>query len=98
MVGCVDLMHYVPRHKAEIGYWLGRRFWGKGIMSVAVREVATFAFKKLKLKRVYAYTFPANKGSARVLQKNGFHREGVLRKSVVKKGKFFNDILWAKVI
>ncbi|MFA6553743.1 MAG: GNAT family protein [Patescibacteria group bacterium] len=97
MAGCVDLMHFVPRHKSELGYWLGRGYRGQGIMTAAVREVVALAFNKLRLKRVYAYTFPANKVSARVLQKNNFCREGVLRNNVVKKGTLLDDVIWAKV-
>jgi len=97
LVGCVDLMHFVPRHTSELGFWLGRRFRGQGIMTATVREVAAFAFEKLKLRRVYAYTFPPNKVSARVLQKNGFRREGLLRKNSMKNGKYLDDIVWAKV-
>ena len=65
-------------------------------MSEAVRLVTTFAFGELRLMRVYAYVFPPNKASARVLEKNGFKYEGRLRKAVVKDGKARDDLLYAK--
>jgi len=87
----------IKEHKAEIGYWLAEKYWGKGIMSEAVKLVTKFGFNKLKLKRIYAYVFPFNKASMRVLEKNGYKLEGVLRKNVKKGTKFLDDYLFAKI-
>ncbi|MFH1207449.1 MAG: GNAT family N-acetyltransferase [Patescibacteria group bacterium] len=97
IVGCVGLSHIEPRHKAEIGYWLARRYWGQGIIPEAVKLVVNYAFKKFKLHRVYAYTFVPNRASQKVLKKNGFKREGLMRKVVKKRGRLISEYLWAKV-
>ena len=85
-------------HKAEIGYWLGEKYWRKGIMTEAVKLVAEFGFKKLGLKRICAFVFLPNKISARVLKGAGYKYEGRQRKNVMKNGKFFDDLVFAKVI
>ena len=87
----------IEKHKAEIGYWLAKKHWGKEVMTEAVRLVTNFAFKNLKLKRVYAPVFIKNKASARVLEKNGYKREGILRKHYMKDGKIIDAMLYAKV-
>ncbi|MFH0868271.1 MAG: GNAT family protein [Candidatus Woesearchaeota archaeon] len=87
----------IENHKAEIGYWLGKKYWGKGIVTEAVKLVTNFGFKKLHLKRIYATVFLKNKASARVLEKNGYKREGIMRKFHLKDGKFLDAILYAKV-
>ena len=87
----------IEKHKAEIGYWLAKKHWGKEVMTEAVRLATNFAFKNLKLKRVYAPVFYKNRASARVLEKNGYKREGILRKHYMKDGKMIDVRLYAKV-
>lgn len=84
-------------HSAEIGYWLGRKYRGQGIMTEAVKLVTKYAFKKLGLNRVYAFAFLWNRASAFVLKKNGFKYEGKLKKHAKKGDKFLDDLLFAKV-
>jgi len=96
-VGTIGLHHLESRHKAELGYWLGRDYWGQGIVTEAVELVTHYAFSTLHLRRVYAYVFPFNGGSQRVLEKAGYVREGLLRKNVNKKGKILDEIVYAKI-
>ncbi|HTX87334.1 MAG TPA: GNAT family N-acetyltransferase [Candidatus Nanoarchaeia archaeon] len=77
---------------AEMGYWLGRKYWGQGIVSEAAALMLDFGFKKLKLNRVFARAMKPNIGSARVLKKNGFKSEGILRRHEYKMGKIY-DVL-----
>lgn len=98
VVGGVSLMEIQGGHKAEIGYWLARKYWKKGIMSAAVEEIVDYGFKKFDLVRIYAYVFILNKGSQKVLLKNGFKKEGVMKKGVMKKDEYRDEILLAKVI
>lgn len=95
-VGGISVEH-VEDHKGEIGYWLSEAYWGRGIMTEAVRLVAHHAMRKRGLRRVYACVFPSNAPSARVLEKAGFRREGLLRKNVMKDGKLHDEIVFAKV-
>jgi RimJ/RimL family protein N-acetyltransferase len=85
----------VERVTAELGYWLGRAFWGRGIVSAAVREITGYAFATLGLTRVYALPFAQNRGSIRVLEKAGYTREGRLRRSALKEGEILEQLLLA---
>ncbi len=87
----------IEGHKAEIGYWLAEKYWGRGIMTQAVKLITKFGFEKLKLRRIYAYVFFFNKTSMRVLEKAGYKFEGILRKNVIKDSKLIDDYLFAKV-
>ena len=84
-------------HKAELGYWLAKSYWGQGIMTQAVDAVARFGFQEFGLLRITANVFHFNIGSARVLEKAGFQLEGYLRKHYKKDGKIFDGKLYAKV-
>lgn len=84
-------------HKAEIGYWVARPFWGQGIATAAVHAACEFAFAQWKLVRIPAHVFVLNLGSARVLEKNGFQYEGLLRKHLQKGNEFIDCKLYALV-
>lgn len=84
-------------HRAEIGYWLAKPYWGRGIMTDVVRSACDFAFVEWKLVRITAHVFEFNEASARVLEKNGFNYEGLLRKRHRKDGKFIDSKLYALV-
>ena len=60
--------------KADIGYWIGKQYQGKGIATECVKLVVNYAFDELKLKEISAYVFPDNNSSIRVLEKNGFEK------------------------
>ena len=60
---------------------MGERFWGRGYVTEAVSLILGYLFKDLRLRRVYAFVNAANTGSIRVLEKNGFIREGTFRKA-----------------
>ena len=66
--------------RAMLGLWVARTEWGSGIGSDAVRQALAFAFGEKRLQKVYAYVFVSNVASQRVLEKNGFKREGLLRR------------------
>jgi ribosomal-protein-alanine N-acetyltransferase len=82
---------------AEIGYWLGEEFWNRGIATEAVLAMTNYAFEELGMVRVFAEVFEWNTASVRVLEKAGFTREGILRKSAVKDRQVINQLLYAKV-
>jgi ribosomal-protein-alanine N-acetyltransferase len=73
---------------AEIGYWIGVPFWNKGFGTEAVKTVVAYGFFTLGLHRIYAQIMSNNPGSAKVLTKCGFSREGTLRDHVRKQEKF----------
>lgn len=91
-VGCVG---YVPgvdveRVSAEVGYWLGEAYWGRGIMSDAVEALAEYVFAHTPILRLFASVFEFNEPSMRVLEKAGFRKVGVLRRAAVKNGRIID--------
>lgn len=87
----------VERRSAELGYWLGEEYWGRGIMSSAVRAITGYALGELGLLRVFAVPFDNNPASVRVLEKAGYRREGLMRKSAVKDGVVLDQFLYAAI-
>lgn len=87
----------LSKGKAEIGYWLGRRWRGRGIMTRTVRTFSAYAHRRFSLVRLEAKAFPFNRASTRVLTKCGFKYEGTLRKNHFAKGKYLDDRIFAKV-
>ena len=85
----------VYRYNGEIGYWLSEDHWGKGIMSEAVGSLVDHAFKQTRWLRIYANIFENNTPSMRVLEKNGFTREAVHKRTVMKGGKLLDEHLYA---
>ena len=85
------------RRTAEIGYWLGEDFWGRGIVTDAVRALTAWAFENLDVVRIYAGVYDYNAASMRVLEKAGYTFEARLRKHVTKDGQTFDDLIYATV-
>ena len=97
LAGSITAYRQVNIHRriAELGYYLGEPYWGKGIMTWAVREVCREAFEKLDIVRIYAESYAHNMGSRRVLEKAGFVQEGTLRQSVYKNGQMYDACIYA---
>ncbi len=81
-------------HRAEIGYWMARPFWGRGMMTAVVRKACEFAFDEWRLAKITAHVFATNPASARVLEKCGFEQEGFLKKHFLKDGQFLDARLF----
>lgn len=92
LIGIVsaDNLELGTTHKTEIGYWLARDYWGRGIMTDAVKAYVNYAFEELGLLKLIAHVFEVNIGSARVLEKAGFKLEGRLRKHFRKDGVLYD--------
>ncbi len=84
-------------HQAEISYWLAKQYWGRGIMTDAVKSFAKYIFDNLEVVRLTAHVFHFNQSSARVLEKAGFQLEGLLRNHYCKDGKIFDGKLYARI-
>jgi RimJ/RimL family protein N-acetyltransferase len=86
----------VERVGAEVGYWLGHEFWGRGIATAAVCALTSHAFHAHpELRRLYAVPYASNPASARVLEKAGYRREGTLRQSAIKDGRVLDQWMYA---
>ena len=87
----------IERISAEIGYWLGEPFWGRGIMTEILRAVTPRAMKEFRLTRIYALPFSTNAASCRVLDKAGYVCEGRLRKAAIKDRQVLDQFMYAHV-
>jgi ribosomal-protein-alanine N-acetyltransferase len=87
-IGTGGFVDWEPQHRrAELGYALGRRYWGRGFMTEAVRSVIDLGFGRTALNRIEALCEPANVGSARVMEKLGMTYEGLLREYFCYQGR-----------
>lgn len=77
----------IHRQTAELGYYVAEEYWGRGIMTEAVKQICEYVFCKSDILRIYAEPFAYNAASCRVLEKAGFQYEGTLRSNAVKNGK-----------
>jgi RimJ/RimL family protein N-acetyltransferase len=96
LCGLIEVRDINREHSwAELSFWLVPEVWGKGCMSEILQAVVQYAFEGLGLNRLYAYHMVRNPASGRVLEKNGFKREGFLRQCVRKWGRYEDVSLWA---
>lgn len=85
------------RFCGEIGYWIGEGYWGRGIGTELVALLTAHGFDILGLERIQAQVFAWNPASSRILEKNGYHREGTLTRAVFKDGEFVDVWMYAKL-
>ena len=85
----------VHRKNAELGYWLAEPFWGKGIITNAIKEIVAFGFKTYDINRIFARPFATNIGSQKVLEKAGFALEGRFEKTFIKNGELVDELVYA---
>lgn len=87
----------VYRKSAEIGYFVAEPYWNKGIATEAVKLMTEIAFDHFGMVRVHAGIFEYNHASMRVLEKCGYRKEGVFRKSVIKMNALWDEVRYAKI-
>ncbi|HUM00945.1 MAG TPA: GNAT family protein [Thermoanaerobaculia bacterium] len=85
----------VDRVSAEVGYWLGRAVWGRGLATRSLESLTVYAFRAFDFTRLFATPFDDNPASIRVLEKAGWVLEGRLRSAVVKEGRVGDLLLYA---
>ncbi|MBC7814664.1 MAG: GNAT family N-acetyltransferase [Burkholderiales bacterium] len=84
LMGCVGLDLNAEYRRAELGYWIGRSYWGQGYATEAARRMLRFGFDEIGLNRITSTVFPHNSVSAHVLDKLGMKYEATLRRSIFK--------------
>lgn len=98
--GAVGVIPLAAEHSgsAIFGYWLGRRFWGRGLATDAARTLARHALRTRGLRRLQASVFAPNIASARVLEKAGFTLEARIRESYTQRdGTVCDELLYARL-
>jgi [ribosomal protein S5]-alanine N-acetyltransferase len=94
LVGAIGLTCSPVHNRAELGYWLGVPYWGKGYCTEAASAVLRFGFETLALNRIYACHFGTNPASGRVMQKAGMRYEGLLRSHHYKWGTYVDSVCY----
>jgi len=95
LIGVCSLQVEPDQGRGELGFWLGRSWWGQGFMTEAVRAVVAFGFERLELRRIFAHHLPENPASGRVMQKVGMTPEGILRRHILHRGERPADlVIW----
>lgn len=89
-----DNIHY---RTAEMGYYIGEKYWGHGYMTSAVRQTCEYVFENTDIIRIFAEPFAHNAASCRVLEKSGFVCEGILRNNAFKNGKIADMKMYALI-
>ena len=84
-------------NSAEIGYFIGEPFWNLGIVTKAVNLITKYGFEKLGIIRIFTGVFDYNKASQRVLEKCGFEKEAIFKKSITKKGIIYDEVRFSKI-
>ncbi|MEZ4998819.1 MAG: GNAT family protein [Bacteroidales bacterium] len=87
----------VYRKTAELGYFIGEQYWNRGITTRAVNLICEYGFRELDVIKIFSGVFSFNTASQRVLEKCGFEREAVLKSSVIKNGKIYDEYRYAKI-
>lgn len=90
LVGCTNLSVRHSQSRAELGYWIGKAYWGRGYATESARRLVEFGFEKMKLNRVFASCFSRNTASAKVMQNVGMQYEGTLRQHYHRWGEFLD--------
>jgi [ribosomal protein S5]-alanine N-acetyltransferase len=85
----------IHRKNAEMGYWLAEDYWGRGIMTEAVKQIIEYGFNTFDITRIFARPFSTNIASQRVLEKSGMKLEGRFEKTLFKNGQFLDELIYA---
>ena len=89
-----DNIHF---RTAEMGYYIGEPYWGKGLGTSAVKQVCSYIFQNTDIIRIFAEPFAYNTASCRILEKAGFQFEGILRSNAVKNGKILDMKMYSRI-
>ncbi|WP_071645385.1 GNAT family N-acetyltransferase [Planococcus versutus] len=98
VIGSCGFFYTHPEHsRTEIGYELSKEYWGKGIVSEALEAIILYGFQHFQLERIEALVEPANSASSKLLEKNGFKQEGLLRHYEFTCGKFDDLYIYSRL-
>ncbi len=97
LLGAIGLTQDQRHNRAEMGYWIGKLYWGQGYATEAARALLAYGFEALQLNKIYATYFKRNPASGRVMQKIGMTYEGLLRQHV-RNGQRYEDLLYYGIL
>lgn len=85
----------IQKNNAELGYWLSEKFWGKGIMTQAIKQMIEIGFRDFEINRIFARPFGTNGASQRILEKAGFKFEFRFEKTFVKNDELIDELYYS---
>jgi RimJ/RimL family protein N-acetyltransferase len=94
LIGAIGLGANKQHHRAELGYWIGHPFWGKGYCTEAAKELIWYGFNELKYHKITARHIKANPASGKVMEKVGMKKEGLFPDDIFKDGKYHTTIVY----
>jgi len=99
LVGCIGVYRgdFEYQKSGEIGYWLAKEHWRKGIASAAIQQISEYVFSNTDIERLFASVFAGNNPSMQLLLSSGFKQEAVLQNAIFKNGHFYNNHIFAKL-
>lgn len=98
LVGCISLMGIKrPANKAELGYWVAKKFWNNGIATEAAKAIIEYGFNTLNLNSIFARFLDNNPASGEVMKKIGMKYVGKMRKNEYKLGKY-HDVYYYEIL
>ncbi|WP_421133465.1 GNAT family N-acetyltransferase [Alteromonas sp. A079] len=97
LVGCIGINtgEFEYERSGEIGYWLAKPYWRKGIMSAAIRQMSEHALSHTHIVRLFASVFSGNHPSMQLLLKSGYKQEAILERSIFKNGHFYDNHIFS---
>lgn len=97
VLGAISLSNNKSFEHGELAYWIGEPYWGKGYATEASKALLQFAFKEIKLNKVFARYFSSNIASGKVMEKIGMKQEGILKEHIIKEGKY-TDLVYYGIL
>lgn len=97
LIGAIGLTQDQRHKRAEMGYWIGKPYWGQGYATEAATALLTYGFETLQLNKIYATHFKRNPASGRVMQKIGMSYEGLMRQHA-RNGERYEDLLYYGIL
>ncbi len=96
-VGSIGLhpQNDIMRKNGELGFWLAEPYWGKGIISKAIKEMSDYCFKKFDIERIFARPFGTNIASQKALEKAGYKLEAHLENTLYKNEEYQDELIYA---
>ena len=91
----LHLQNDIQCKNAELGYWLAEPFWGKGIVTDAIKQMVNYGFDNFDINRIYARPFGTNLASQKVLEKCGFTLEATLHQTLYKNDEYIDELIYA---
>ncbi|MBS4206319.1 GNAT family N-acetyltransferase [Lederbergia citrea] len=88
LIGTITIRIDKSNNKGELGYWIGKDYWGKGFATEAVKRIIDFGFSQLNLNKIWASALARNIASKIVLEKAGLQKEGTLRQNRLLQNEY----------